>query len=103
MMQKDLVAVSGSLGRCDVMWSEIVPRRVWRGARDPVAVEHSRYRTNLAMRKFLVKRGMGCIRHELIQAKVEGYYEPDGVHLSQVGMDLVLLDFQEALGAAGCK
>lgn len=55
------------------------------------------------MRMFTDQRGFGFIRHGLIQANTKGYFDKDGVHLSQLGMDLSLLVMKEALEIAGSR
>lgn len=58
-MKTDLGEVSKQMGQCEIMWSEIVPRRVWHEAMSCEAVEHSRRQVNSSMRKFTEQRGLG--------------------------------------------
>lgn len=40
-MKADMGKISKYIQQCELWWSEIVPRRVWQGARSCEAVEHS--------------------------------------------------------------
>ena len=66
------------------------------------AVEKSQRRLNFAMKKACSGMGWGFARHGMITLKAPGYFEKDGVHLSEVGMATFMMDLAEALEQVGC-
>ncbi|XP_054840374.1 uncharacterized protein LOC129333070 [Eublepharis macularius] len=83
-----------------IIWSAILPRRVWREALDPVGIERARHRANRALEKAL-GRGLGIyLPHPAIKAEVADLYRSDGVHLSVSGNDIFLEDLRQGLRLA---
>ena len=83
-----------------LMWTELVPQRVWRGAAKPLAIDKARRKVNAEMS--CVCRDGGCWRvaHPGITYKDAGFFRGDGVHLSTVGMEMYLMSSREAVAAA---
>ena len=102
-MRLSLTKLATLLGGGEVVWSEIIPREQWRGARSTAAIEMSRRRINRSLQKFTAQQGLGFIRHSLLGRHAYGNFELDGVHLSDLGMDVFLLNIKVALEGAGCK
>ncbi|OCT55985.1 hypothetical protein XELAEV_18004116mg, partial [Xenopus laevis] len=75
-----------------IIWSEMVPRLVWRWARDHAAMERSRIKVNKLMSTFVRRSGGVVVRHKVLETATPGYYRKDGVHLSEVGLDIFNLD-----------
>ncbi|OCT60520.1 hypothetical protein XELAEV_18046547mg [Xenopus laevis] len=72
-----------------ILLSEMVPRLVWRWARDCSAMERSRVKFNKLLSVFVRRSGGVVIWHKELESVLPGYYRRDGVHLSEVGMDFV--------------
>ncbi|XP_031756635.1 mucin-19-like [Xenopus tropicalis] len=106
--QKDLVmAMKNDLDRIRrmfpdivIVWSEMVPRLVWRHARDGQRIERSRGKVNKLLAAFVRKFNGVVVRHKALEEKLPGYYWKDGVHLSDVGTDLFNLALGEGIERA---
>ncbi|OCT92937.1 hypothetical protein XELAEV_18016004mg [Xenopus laevis] len=71
-----------------IVWSEMIPRLVWRWARDHSAMERSQRKLNQLLSVFIRRSGGVVVRHKDLERAVPGHYRRDGVHLSDVGLDL---------------
>ncbi|XP_041427048.1 uncharacterized protein LOC108697507 [Xenopus laevis] len=83
-----------------LVWSEIVPRLCWRGARDPGAIERARRLLNSRISRFVRDRGGIVVRHRLLEGIDQGLMLRDGVHLNDIGLDIFLAGLQDGIGAA---
>lgn len=99
-MKQDLDAVRLRFPDIVLVWSEIIPRLVWRHARDVVAIERCRKKVNKLVSPFVRKCGGVVVRHRSLEEKLAGYYIRDGVHLSEVGLDLFNLALSEGIEKA---
>ncbi|XP_054836942.1 uncharacterized protein LOC129330780 isoform X2 [Eublepharis macularius] len=83
-----------------IMWSAILPRRVWREALDHEGVERARRKANKAMFKAL-GAGLGVyLPHPQIRDTYADLYRGDGVHLSFKGNEIFLNDLRQGLWLA---
>ncbi|XP_078542054.1 uncharacterized protein LOC144827725 [Lissotriton helveticus] len=96
-MKKDLSLLHQHWSGCHVLWTELVPRRVWRNALKPKAIDKSRRKVNLEVSRFCSDLGFGRIVHSDICYDAVEFFKSDGVHLSGIGMDLYLLELREVL------
>ncbi|XP_063287379.1 uncharacterized protein LOC134572384 [Pelobates fuscus] len=101
-MKQDLNSLRDLLPGVMLVWSEIVPRRRWRHARDPEAIDRCRKKVNSLMASFVRKLGGVVVRHSELEGGLPGYYRSDGVHLSAVGWDLLTLGWQDGITKALC-
>ena len=101
-MRWDLMEVAQMLRPTEIIWSELIPRFKWREANVHFAVEGSRRKMNFLMKKACNSMGWGFIRHSLINLKMLGYYEQDGVLLAGVGLDMFMSNISGSLELAGC-
>ncbi|XP_031756771.1 filaggrin-2-like isoform X2 [Xenopus tropicalis] len=83
-----------------VVWSEIIPRLVWRHARDARAIEKCRKKVNKLLSPYVRRFGGVVVRHSMLEEQLVGYYFRDGVHLSEVGMDIFILALCEGIERA---
>ncbi|OCT55986.1 hypothetical protein XELAEV_18004113mg, partial [Xenopus laevis] len=91
MMKRDVDRIRSMFPGIILVWSEMIPRSVWRYARDLQAIERSRGKVNKLLSIFIRKSGGVVVRHRDLEAKLVGYlnnFDTDGVHLSDIGMDL---------------
>ncbi|XP_078539685.1 uncharacterized protein LOC144824466 [Lissotriton helveticus] len=96
-MKKDLSLIRQQWAGCHVLWTELVPRRTWRGAIKPRAVDKARRKLNLEVSRFCRDLGFGRVSHKDIRYDNVEFFRGDGVHLSRIGMDLYLLELREVL------
>ncbi|XP_070612721.1 uncharacterized protein [Erythrolamprus reginae] len=80
-----------------VVWSDILPRIVWRDASSLRAIHRARRRVNRAMGKTVREMGGVVIPHPLISIDKPWLYRNDGVHLSDQGNAIFLQDLQRSL------
>ncbi|XP_078530633.1 uncharacterized protein LOC144817736 isoform X4 [Lissotriton helveticus] len=96
-MKKDLVRLKEQWAACHVLWTELVPRRVWTGALNPKAIDRARRKVNLEISRFCRHLGFGRVMHKELRFEAVEFFRDDGVHLSRIGMDLYLLEIREVL------
>ncbi|XP_073419123.1 uncharacterized protein [Dendrobates tinctorius] len=83
-----------------VVWSDITSRTVWHGAKDLKAVDKSRRRINVKMATF-VKENYGiAVHHHNLEEDISLYLRPDGVHLTDIGLDMLLTNLQDGVEQA---
>ena len=87
-----------------LIWSDILPRCYWHGAKSPAKVEKSRKRVNGAVRALFLRNGEMVLRHPSIRVQELGLYRRDGVHLSDKGNAIYLNNVQGGLESfiSGC-
>ena len=83
------------------VWSDILPRLVWKGAKpkDYPAMEKKRGCLNRTARRVVASYADG---RQLIHDNFDhtpGLFWRDGVHLSDIGSDLLLVNMQEAVSS----
>lgn len=79
-----------------ILWSDMLPRRVWHGTVNPAAVDWARYKTSAYLRHLKGSTG-GGISHPQIGFDDPSLYRGDGIHLSLAGTDIFLFNLQQAL------
>ncbi|XP_078509656.1 uncharacterized protein LOC144769437 [Lissotriton helveticus] len=97
LMQRDLEAMKRNLGGACIVWTEFIPRRIWRGALKPAAVERARRKLNRAMRLFCVDQGIKVLAHVGLQLEQALLFRDDGVHLSHVGNAFYLMELRDLI------
>lgn len=100
LMKADLSRFSGFFRFLTVVWSEIVPRVVWSGARDMAAVEGARRVVNARMSRFVRYRGGVVVRHRELEGDNRALLEDDGVHPNPIGLDIFLSGLQDGIERA---
>lgn len=83
----------------NIIYSCILPRLNWRYSYNDKTMEKSRVRVNRALIHYAVQHGHKAIKHPDFNDKTNGLFSSDGVHLSPVGNDILLLTLQSALEA----
>ncbi|XP_071979829.1 uncharacterized protein [Engystomops pustulosus] len=100
LIQSDLERFSSFFSRFILVWSEILPRAVWEGARDVAAIKRGRRLLNTRVSRFVTERGGVVVRHRELEGDNRGLLLPDGVHLSDIGLDIFLSDLQDGIDRA---
>lgn len=83
------------------VWSKVVPRVTWQGARDVVVVERDRRTLNTRMSRFVCSRAgvvMSC--GEVADGDNRRLMHVDGVHLNKIGLDILLSGLQDRVKQA---
>lgn len=100
LMQADVTRFSCFVPELLLVWSEIVPRLVWRGARDVSAVEGARRNVNARMARFVRNHGGVVVRHRQLEGDLTGLIGRDGEHLTEIGLDIFLSGLQDGIERA---
>ncbi|XP_053305752.1 uncharacterized protein LOC128468000 [Spea bombifrons] len=99
-ISQDLRKLKDRLPGVIVVWSEIVPRLNWRHARDHEAVARCRGKVNKLVASFTKKMHGVVVRHQELEKLLPGYFQSDGVHLTDIGIDILIFGFQEGIERA---
>ncbi|OCT82316.1 hypothetical protein XELAEV_18024839mg, partial [Xenopus laevis] len=99
-MKQDLDKIRGLFLDLILVWSKMVPRLVWRYARDGDKMDKSRVKVNKLMASFVRKFGGIVIRHSNLDDKMPAYFSPDRVHLSELGNSFFTLALMEGIERA---
>ncbi|XP_061495666.1 uncharacterized protein LOC133390651 [Rhineura floridana] len=94
---KDMQVIRQRWPSVRLLWSDLLPRRVWRGVWNPWALDRARKKVNRHIRLALLGHGDLAIPHPHIQHSEVELYRADGVHLSDAGNDFFLKDLQRCL------
>lgn len=100
LMRADIDRIMGYFQEIILVWSEIVPRVVWQGARDASAVERARRTVNARMARFIRSRGGVVVRHRQLEGDNRRLMLRDGVHLNDIGLDIFLSGLQDGVEQA---
>ena len=98
-MKDDLSNLVQTFTSSAIFVSAMLPRIVWSGTQVPDKMESKRKFINRVIRRFIKYNGRGVfIDHPEITSDTPGLYKPDGVHLSDIGSDILI---RHSGGSAG--
>ncbi|XP_073397123.1 uncharacterized protein [Dendrobates tinctorius] len=80
-----------------VVWSEIIQQGDWCNTNCVTTVAKSRIKVNKGVEKFVKANGGSVVRHEGINSKYAELYKGDGIHLSNMGLDVFNSSLQDKL------
>ena len=83
-----------------IVWSDMVARTTWRMARSVEGINRARKKINNEISKFIVKRGGLAVRYFELEQDTWRYLRRDGVHLTDVGIDMWVLGLQDGVQRA---
>ncbi|XP_054455849.1 uncharacterized protein si:dkeyp-121d4.3 isoform X2 [Anoplopoma fimbria] len=97
-VKKDLTSMRSIFPQCILVWSNILPRRVWRHSTDNHEVDLVRTTVNRRIQNIISELGGTSLTHDNIRCGTNtGLYRADGVHLSPKGIDVFNLNLQDFL------
>lgn len=101
--RNDLAEIAARWPGVSVIFSALLPRKVWRGQGNLRCLDKARRKVNREMRKAMVG-GLGTfLPHPDIRVELDHLYRPDGVHMSAARNDVFLGDLRLGLsGLLGC-
>lgn len=96
-IKMDLLSLAGLLPQATLIWSCMLPRLFWYGARSQHAIDKARKRINSDISNYLQKLNGKVIKQTDFSDKEVGLFRFDGTHLSDIGNDIYLNTLQGAL------
>ena len=96
-IETDILRLKLLFPNCLIIWSELFMRRYWHNAKKGTALEKARKRVNCAIKNFVLSEGNCEIRHPNIRAWKKTLFRHDGVHLSDIGNDIIHNNIQAEL------
>ncbi|OCT80289.1 hypothetical protein XELAEV_18027107mg, partial [Xenopus laevis] len=96
-VRSGLQGIQGVFPDLILVWSEMVPRLVWRYARNGDKMDKSRIKVNKLMASFVRECGGVVIHHSNLDDKMPAYFSPDGGHLSELGNSFFTLALMEGI------
>lgn len=100
LMRADFERIPGFFQHLVIVWSEIIPRVTWQGARDSAALERVRRTVNSRVSRFVRARAGVVIRHRQLEGDNRRLMIADGVHLNNIGLDIFLSGLQDGIEQA---
>ena len=80
-----------------IIWSEILPRRVWRYSENKAAMEAARKRINRFAGKLAIKSRGSYLRHPVLCQVQLNFLKNDGVHLNTIGNELFIKQLRKGI------
>lgn len=99
-MKLDLQCLHAVLPQTILVFSEIIPRKVWLISSEFHCFEKICKRVNRAMSKFIPSVAGFSFRHIDLEGGLAGFYREDNVHLSDIALDIFNLDMQTCVELA---
>jgi hypothetical protein len=97
LAQYDLTALAAFCPHTVLIWSDVLPRIHYRGAHADNKMEKTRKTFNSSMRVFIKKANGKAVRNPEIQWYFAHLFRPDGVHLNDLGNDVLLGVFHNSI------
>lgn len=89
-------------GQDFLLFSAVLPHKVWRGHGDPRCLDKAHRKVNREMRKAVVG-DLGLLPLPDIRVELDHLYCPDGIHMSDDSNDMFLKDLHVGFCAVlGC-
>ncbi|XP_042299830.1 uncharacterized protein LOC121917774 isoform X1 [Sceloporus undulatus] len=99
-MTSDLHQLRRRFPQATILWTRLLPRRAWPGARSESAINAARRHVNRDITRNLAWIGGRAVSHRDIRVELPDLFRGDGVHLSPRGCDLYLDEMSRAIGGS---
>ena len=96
-MKKDIKEIMETCPRTKIVYSGIVARQQWRGAKNKKQINATRNWLNNQMKKIIEKKNGAVILHKNIVSHNTSLFSQDGVHLTEKGNDLFISQLESGL------
>ncbi len=96
IIMEDIEELARYCPRCVFIWSDLLPRLFWKGAKSVTKIELKRKRINREGRQACLKMGGRFIKHTVDHNTPNLFWE-DGIHMNELGNDIFLHEIQGAL------
>ena len=97
-IKKELMNLHTLFPNAKIIFSSLLPRLIWsRTIIPPVKIDKKRRHCNDRIRRFMGVVNGQFLANEEISADTPGLYFSNGVHLSDIGSDILILNFKDAL------
>lgn len=97
IIKADLDRIPSFYNNVVLVWSEIVPRVIWQGARNAGAVERARRTINARVSRSVRSLVGAVVRHRQLEGDNRQLMEGDGIHLNEIGLDIFLSGLQDGI------
>ncbi|OCT91870.1 hypothetical protein XELAEV_18014927mg [Xenopus laevis] len=102
-IRRDLAQLHFSFPKVVFVWSEIVSRITWFPFPEIKSLDRCQKKINSAIAKFAKGLNIFTYRHTDLELNGSGVYRDDGVHLSDIGLDIFNNGLKNAIELAICK
>lgn len=99
-IKQDLARCFALFRNVSLIWSEIVSRPAWCEFAAPKVLERARRKLNKEVFRFMGQIGGFSVRHTELEGDNRVLMRPDGVHLSDIGLDIFLEGLRAGVEAA---
>lgn len=99
-IQLDILRLWSSSPDMIIVWSDIVVRMSWQGARSVENSNKARIKVNKEVGRFIARNGGVVVRHAELEIDTWLYLRGDRVHLNGVGIHSWSLGLQEGIQRA---
>ncbi|KAJ7324885.1 hypothetical protein JRQ81_017905 [Phrynocephalus forsythii] len=96
---RDFAAWKALFPASRIVWSTLIPRQTWQADCDPQKLNRSRRGVNQEVCRAVSREFGAVVGHPEFGVRRTELYRPNGVHLSDAGMELFLRDIQRGLAA----
>ncbi|KAM4021794.1 uncharacterized protein ACNLHF_027113 [Anomaloglossus baeobatrachus] len=100
LMRADLERIIGFFGEVVLVWSEMIPRVTWQGARDAKAIEQACRTINFWLSRFVRSKSGVVVCHMQLEGDNRQLMGPDGIHLNEIGLDIFISGVQDGVEQA---
>ncbi|KAM6468940.1 matrix-remodeling-associated protein 7 isoform 1-T1 [Liasis olivaceus] len=96
-MKNDLGILKRAFPDTVIVWSSLLPRRIWKKDQKPEHMEKAQKHVNKAMVDYCNKIGVHFLSHNLITSDKSNIFLPDVNDLSDEGADIFIADLKKVL------
>ncbi|XP_061472309.1 uncharacterized protein LOC133379987 [Rhineura floridana] len=96
-MKNDLAILKRAFPNATIVWSSLLPRRVWKKDQHPEQMQKTQEHINRKMVDYCNEIGVHFLSHNLITSDKANLFLPDVNDLSDAGADIFIADLKKVL------